>query len=113
MLMALGRDPLVIKETRIDAIYGLMQLMDDAYAKVPDVKTPVLLLYGAHDEVIPREPVDAAREHFTAPHTFIYYLMVTICCYAIPRAGWSCAIYWIGLSIRRANCYRELANAMP
>ena len=31
MLKALGRDPLVIKATRIDAIYGLTNLMDGCY----------------------------------------------------------------------------------
>jgi len=73
MLEALGRDKLVIKQTRIDAIYGLVGLMDDAYEHISDVKTPVLLLYGAHDEVIPREPIEAARARFTVPITFVYY----------------------------------------
>ena len=34
MLRALGRDPLVIKETRIDAIYGLTNLMEAALRTV-------------------------------------------------------------------------------
>ncbi len=56
MLRELGRDPLVIKETRIDAIHGLVDLMDAALAAAPRVQTPVLLLYGAKDEVIPGGP---------------------------------------------------------
>lgn len=56
MLRALGRDPLFIKETRIDAIYGLVDLMDAALAAGPAVDTPTLLLYGARDEVVPAEP---------------------------------------------------------
>src|SRR4029077_8174075 len=52
---ALGRDPLVIKETRIDAIKGLVDLMDDALAAAPKLRAPMLFLYGDHDEFIPRE----------------------------------------------------------
>lgn len=55
MLRALGRDPLVIKATRLDAIYGLTGLMDDAYLLSRAVNLPVLLLYGEHDEVIPAD----------------------------------------------------------
>jgi acylglycerol lipase len=57
MLLALGRDPLVIKETRIDAIYGLVNLMDAALEAGAGVPGPALILYGAHDEIIPKEPM--------------------------------------------------------
>jgi len=60
MLRALSRDPLVIKETRVDAIDGLVDLMDEAAAAVGRLELPVLLLYGAHDEVIPADPMWAA-----------------------------------------------------
>ncbi len=56
MLRALGRDPLVIKETRVDAVYGLVNLMDAALASAPEVQLPALLLYGEKDEIIPMEP---------------------------------------------------------
>jgi len=56
MLRELGRDPLVIKETRIDAIHGLVDLMDAALAAAPRIETRVLLLYGAKDEVVPEGP---------------------------------------------------------
>ncbi len=56
MLIRLGRDPLVIKETRIDAIYGLVNLMDAALAAAPALTTPTLILYGEKDEVIPKQP---------------------------------------------------------
>jgi alpha-beta hydrolase superfamily lysophospholipase len=55
MLRALGRDPLVIKATRIDTIYGLTNLMDTAYTHAMHFPVPVLLLYGVHDEIIPPE----------------------------------------------------------
>ncbi len=56
MLRALGRDPLIIKETRIDTIYGLVSLMRAAQNATLDGPTPLLILYGAKDEVIPIEP---------------------------------------------------------
>jgi acylglycerol lipase len=55
MLRALGRDPLVIKETRVDTVKGLVDLMDDALRAAPRLHTPILFLYGDHDELIPRE----------------------------------------------------------
>lgn len=57
MLRALGRDPLVIKKTRIDAIEGLVDLMDRALAAAPALDVPLLLLYGENDEIIPEEPI--------------------------------------------------------
>ena len=56
MLRALGRDPLVIKETRVDAIYGLTDLMAAAYQDGASLDSAALLLYGEHDEIIPPNP---------------------------------------------------------
>ena len=57
MLIALAHDPLVIKETRIDTIWGLVNLMDAALAASQHLDdVPLLILYGEHDEVIPKEP---------------------------------------------------------
>ena len=62
MLKEQGRDPLVIKETRYDTIYGLQNLMDAAYASADNYSLKTLVLYGNKDEVIPKEPVlDAFR----------------------------------------------------
>lgn len=57
MLRGLGRDPLVIKATRVDAMAGLADLMDAAQARAGQIKPPVLVLYGEKDEVIPKEPI--------------------------------------------------------
>lgn len=56
MLRALSRDPLVIKETRIDAIAGLTNLMDKALAAAPKLKIPTLLMYGEKDQLVPKQP---------------------------------------------------------
>jgi len=60
MLRDNGRDPLFIKQTRIDSIYGLSNLMDEALARVGEVQVRTLYLYGAKDEIIPKEPTQQA-----------------------------------------------------
>lgn len=59
LLRQMGRDPLVQKGARVDAIWGVVNLMDRAAAAAPSVTTPVLLLYGAKDKIIPKKPVRA------------------------------------------------------
>lgn len=60
-LRANGRDPLFIKKTRIDSVYGLTGLMDEALASAPKIaKTPVLYLYGQNDQIIPKGPTREA-----------------------------------------------------
>ena len=66
MLRALGRDPLVIKDTRVDTIWGLVNLMDAALASAPRLHEPLLLMYGANDEIIPKRPM--RRFVRTLPH---------------------------------------------
>jgi acylglycerol lipase len=66
MLRALGRDPLVIKDTRVDAIWGLANLMDAALASAPRLHAPLLVMYGASDEIIPKRPI--RRFLRTLPH---------------------------------------------
>lgn len=57
MLKKLGKDSLVIHETRTDALYGMSNLMDRALVSSANAAAPTLLLYGENDEIIPREPV--------------------------------------------------------
>ena len=57
MLRALSRDPLVIKETRVDTIYGLVDLMDAALDSAPLLDVPLLVMYGAKDEIVPKTPI--------------------------------------------------------
>lgn len=57
MLRALGRDPLVLKGTRTDTIYGLVSLMDEAYVSPSKLSKPqTLFLYGGNDQIIPKGP---------------------------------------------------------
>jgi len=66
VLDANEHDPLFIKETRLDAVSGLVDLMDEALAAVPRVAGPVLFLYGEHDEIVPKEPTIEAMTAFSA-----------------------------------------------
>lgn len=73
MLRAMGKDPLIIKATRVDTIYGLSHLMDKAYNSPPHIDGQVLLLYGFKDQVIPRKPVEEIKEHFPEPPDAVFY----------------------------------------
>ena len=57
-LRKLSRDPLVIKDTRVDAFWGLVNLMDDALAAAPRFDTPAMILIGRHDDLIPDDPME-------------------------------------------------------
>jgi len=52
-LARLSNDPLTIHNTRFDSVRGLVDLMDAALASAPDMRVPVLFLYGGKDELIP------------------------------------------------------------
>lgn len=66
MLKALGRDPLVIKQTRIDAVYGLVNLMDRAMVSASSLHAPALVLYGAKDQLIPPPAIREMTERLPA-----------------------------------------------
>ncbi|HWX88983.1 MAG TPA: alpha/beta fold hydrolase [Rhizomicrobium sp.] len=61
LLRALGRDPLFQKKTRIDTLFGLVNLMDEARTAPEHITSapPILFLYGANDQIIPAKPTQA------------------------------------------------------
>jgi alpha-beta hydrolase superfamily lysophospholipase len=66
-LRRLGRDPLVIRSTRVDSAVGLVDLMDAAVAALPGccrsatgAPVPVLMLVGGRDTVVPNHASRAA-----------------------------------------------------
>lgn len=73
MLRQMVADPLVLKKTRADAIYGLVNLMDSAYGNAPHIVIPALLLYGGNDQVIPLPAIESALLQFRPSLTYVYY----------------------------------------
>ncbi len=57
-LRELRRDPLVIKDTRIDTFYGLVNLMDDALDAARHFEMPALIQIGAEDDLVPDGPME-------------------------------------------------------
>ncbi len=69
MLRALGRDPWVIKATRVETVYGLTDLMDAAFNSAASLHGNTLMLYGEKDEIIPKEPTYAFLQQFLQADT--------------------------------------------
>jgi alpha-beta hydrolase superfamily lysophospholipase len=53
-LVRMGRDKLMIWGARSDTLYGLVSLMDKAATRVGDDHVPTFYLYGAHDQIVPK-----------------------------------------------------------
>ncbi len=53
-LVRLSTDPLTLHGTRIDAVQGLVDLMDAALASAASFHGPGLFLYGGKDELVPK-----------------------------------------------------------
>jgi acylglycerol lipase len=53
-LIRLSTDPLTIRQTRMDTLGGLVNLMDAALAAAPRMRVPTLFQYGGKDEVVPK-----------------------------------------------------------
>jgi alpha-beta hydrolase superfamily lysophospholipase len=68
ILKAFSRDPLVIKKTRVETIYGLVNLMDAALHNANKISVNSLLLYGEKDEVIPKQPTYQFLQDFLQTH---------------------------------------------
>lgn len=59
-LIRLSRDPLTIHATRVDAMKGLVDLMDAALLSARRFAGPALFLYGGKDELVPDHATRAA-----------------------------------------------------
>jgi acylglycerol lipase len=68
-----SRDPLVLREIRVDSLFGVSKLMTRAANQLPEITSPILFLYGENDEVIPAAPVQRIAPHFKDSITFALY----------------------------------------
>lgn len=69
MIRELDSDPLVLRKTRVDALYGLTNLMDSAFSNADLLRGNILLLYGERDDIIPKEAIYAFLQRFFASGT--------------------------------------------
>ncbi len=58
MLQRLGRDPNMLFATRLDAVYGLVGMMEKAFKSAHKVPPQTLVLYGSKDQIIPRPSIE-------------------------------------------------------
>ncbi len=72
-LRRLSANPLTIKATRIDAIRGLVDLMDAALAAAPRFDAPSLFIYGGKDQLIPPEATAATWRALPAGPVRAFY----------------------------------------
>ena len=70
-----SRDPLTLKQFRVDMLRGLVDLMDEATAAAPRFRAPALILYGAKDRLVSGAPVRRMVRALPedAPHRIAYY----------------------------------------
>jgi acylglycerol lipase len=72
-LVRMGGDPLMIWGARNDAIFGLVQLMERAWALTGRLKVPTAYLYGANDQIIPPGPSFEAASRLKAADRTAFY----------------------------------------
>ena len=72
-LIAMGRDPLMIWGARNDTLFGLVDLMESAWAGVGRLQVPTGYFYGANDEIIPSEPSFEAARRLKPSDRSAYY----------------------------------------
>ena len=77
-LLRWSRDPLILRQTRVDMALGLIDLMDAAVAAAPSLGAdgrPALILYGGEDHLVPPGPTRAVLDTLDrdAPVTLGFY----------------------------------------
>ncbi len=75
MLKKIWQSPWMIRQSRMDTVAGLVDLMDKGAAAAPNVNVPVLLLYGDKDQIIPSKPIERLWQHLPkqGKTQFIHY----------------------------------------
>lgn len=72
-LRRMGLDDHMIFATRVDTVYGLVRLMQQAQLHIGEVRVPTLFQYGAHDEIIPKSAAFRAARRLHANERSAYY----------------------------------------
>lgn len=96
-LLQAGRAPHMIWTTRIDAVFGLVNLMEYASDNAGNLNGHVLFLYGANDQIIPRRSAEnAARSLPPTARTALY------------ENGW----HWLLRDLQREVVYEDILAFM-
>ena len=66
-LVRLSTDPLTLHGTRVDAVNGLVDLMDAASVAAPAMRSTALFLYGGKDQLVPKRATRAAWRALADP----------------------------------------------
>lgn len=93
-LRAAGRDSNVLKKTRVDAIWGVVNVMDRAYTAAPNLTKRVLFLYGAKDQIIPSKPVLSVIRRLPPGRSTV----------AIYENGW----HWLYRDLQRSVVHEDV-----
>lgn len=72
-LIAMGRDRQMIWGARNDTLYGLVGMMEAAWANVARLRVPTAYFYGANDEIIPKEPSFESARRLKPTDRSAYY----------------------------------------
>ncbi len=115
MLIENGRDPLFLKATRTDAVYGLVDLMEDAYESGAGIgDKPVLLVYGGRDDIIPNDATQSVIASFSSNAEVTFYPdgyhMILRDLEAAPR--WDEVAGWIS-GVANGNALARTDEAVP
>jgi acylglycerol lipase len=73
MLRKNGRDQNMLFDTRIDAVFGLVDLMEQAAKASGQLRAPTAFLYGEKDQIIPRASADRAARALPATARTVLY----------------------------------------
>ncbi|MGQ0534092.1 MAG: alpha/beta fold hydrolase [Caulobacteraceae bacterium] len=92
-LLQAGRAPHMIWSTRIDAVYGLVGLMETASERAANLDGDVLFLYGAHDQIIPRNSAIACARRLPGSARTVLY-----------ENGW----HWLLRDLQREVVYADI-----
>lgn len=72
-LIAMGRDPLMIWGARSDTLYGLVGTMARGHEAIGRDAVPTLYLYGANDQIIPKNAAFRAAANLQPSDRSAYY----------------------------------------
>lgn len=108
MLRMLIRDPLVLKETRIGTAYGLVDLMAQAFKRAKRMAKPTLVLYGQHDEIVPKRFVYLMLD--TVPYDRDWHVALYENGYHLLLRDLGASQYWQDIAAWIANPRQRLPS---